>query len=127
MRFKTSYSKLLIRLFILLLLPFAATAQTSKKADNKPVYGKYGCTSSRYSGGQVQYTPKGSFVIKANGTYTYYGFKEPSNGKFTVDKAATCFLQADILMAAKPKRLIGQTNFFSPFPGCLNSAGPADW
>ncbi len=60
----------------------------SGKAQNTAAavkYGKYGCTASKYTGGSYEYTPKGSFTLKKDGTYTYEGFQKPSKGIFTVD------------------------------------------
>lgn len=53
------------------------------------VYGKYGCTSSQYSGGSYEYTPRGSFVIADGGGYAYYGFEKPSRGTFTISENGT--------------------------------------
>ena len=55
-------------------------------ADGKLVYGKYGCTASKYRNGSYEYIPRGSFVITANGKYTYNGFEQPSKGSITVDE-----------------------------------------
>src|SRR5438105_518018 len=74
--------------FFALFVPVITHAQskTATVTSTPLVYGKYGCTASSYSGGFVQYSPKGSFVIEKNGRYTYNGFKKPSTGTFTVDK-----------------------------------------
>jgi hypothetical protein len=116
MKLKNSYSFFLLGLMALM-MPLAGSAQTAKKAGNKPVYGKYGCTASRYSGGQVEYTPKGSFVIKANGSYTYYGFKEPSNGKFTVDKDGNLLFTGGYLNGGKAEKIDRPNKFFLTAPG----------
>ncbi|RYZ27677.1 MAG: hypothetical protein EOO10_11985 [Chitinophagaceae bacterium] len=116
MKIKHAYAKLLFRLFIILAIPFAGHAQKTKTA-NQPVYGKYGCTASRFSGGQIEYTPKGSFVIKANGTYTYYGFKEPSNGKFTVDKDGNLLFTGGYFNGGKAEKIDRPNKFFLTAPG----------
>lgn len=37
---------------------FAQNVNAAKVDSSKLKYGKYGCTSSKYSGGSVQYTPR---------------------------------------------------------------------
>lgn len=44
--------------------------------------GKYGCTSSVYSGGSYEFQPRGSIVLAADGTYQYLGFEQPSPGRY---------------------------------------------
>ena len=76
-------------LFMLCVLQATATAQSSVKglAAGKWMYGKYGCTSSSgsVSNGTYSIQPRGSYVITANGQYTYHGYEKPSSGTFTVD------------------------------------------
>lgn len=47
-----------------------------------PKLGTYGCSSSTMVGGVMQFSPKGSFTLKAGGAYSYQGFEKPSAGKY---------------------------------------------
>jgi hypothetical protein len=69
-----------------------AAASTRTTAAPLPAHrslpaGHYGCTSSAYSGGQYEFTPRGSVELAANGTYVYRGFRQPSTGRYTVNTA----------------------------------------
>jgi hypothetical protein len=86
------------------------------KTASKLVYGKYGCTASRYSNGSVEYIPKGSFVIQKNGQYTYYGFKKPSVGKFTVDKQGNLHFKGGYFDGGKAEKIDRPDKFFLVFP-----------
>jgi hypothetical protein len=117
MNSKNSSRYFLLRLLVLLIFPLASNAQTTKQTDAKLVYGKYGCTASRYRGGQVEYTPKGSFVLAANGTYTYYGFQQPSTGKFTVGKDGNLLFTGGYFNGGKAEKIDRPNKFFLTFPG----------
>jgi hypothetical protein len=66
----------------------AANALAKPAAGNSNVvYGKYGCSASKYNGSYYEFLPKGSFVINKNGTYAYNGFAKPSSGTFIVNAA----------------------------------------
>jgi hypothetical protein len=56
----------------------------------RPEAGKYACTASSYDSrtGTYAYTPKGAFVLAADGAYQYLGFAQPSAGRYRVDAAA---------------------------------------
>jgi hypothetical protein len=56
----------------------------------RPAAGKYACTASSYNGrtGTYEFTPKGAFVLAADGAYQYLGFAQPSPGRYAVDAAA---------------------------------------
>lgn len=88
------------------------------------IFGKYGCTASEYKGGEVKYLVRGSFTISKDGRYTYYGFKNPSNGTFTVDKKGSLHFKGAILMAEQRRKLIDPTNFSWYFPEIPIIAGP---
>lgn len=52
--------------------------------------GKYGCTSSHYDArsGMWEFRPRGSFVIAADGSYSYDALGRPSSGRYVVDAAS---------------------------------------
>ena len=99
-------------------LPAAVHAQAKKAAvtPSPLVFGKYGCTASKYNGGFVQYTPKGSFVIEKNGRYTYYGFKKPSAGTFTVDKKGNLLFKGGYFDGGEAEKIDRPNKFFLTFP-----------
>ena len=75
-------------LSLCLFLSAFAFAQKSTTAKLPVVFGKYGCTASKYNNGFYEYLPKGSFVLAKNGSYTYNGLAKPSTGTFKVDAAS---------------------------------------
>jgi len=81
-----------------------------------PKYGKYNCTASKYSGGFYQYTPKGSFTIMKDGTYTYYGFEKPSTGKYTVDEKGNLLFKGGYFNGGKAEKIDRPNKFFLVFP-----------
>ena len=91
----------------------------SGKAQNTAAavkYGKYGCTASKYRNGSYEYTPRGSFVITKDGKYTYFGFKKPSTGKFSVDNNGNLFFKEGYLNAGKAEKIDRPDKFFLTFP-----------
>ncbi|HLO39150.1 MAG TPA: hypothetical protein VK173_11690, partial [Lacibacter sp.] len=62
----------LVLILVFLSLPLLTLAQnkTANKVQINLVYGKYGCTASKYRNGSVEYIPRGSFTISKNGQYT---------------------------------------------------------
>lgn len=78
--------------------------------------GKYGCTSSRYQSGGVEYTPRGAFVVTRDGRYSYLGFNKPSSGKFTVDSEGNLFFSGGYLNAGKAEKIDRPNKFFLTFP-----------
>jgi len=96
-----------------LLSPSCAKAQ----ATVSPLkYGKYGCTSSKYTGGYYQYTPHGSFVLNKDGTYTYLGFKKPSTGSFTADAKGNLLFKGGYLDGGLATKIDRPNKFFLVFP-----------
>ena len=67
--------------------PAKPAAAKPTASTGKVVYGKYGCSASKYNGSYYEFLPKGSFVINPNGSYAYYGFEKPSTGTFKIDNA----------------------------------------
>jgi hypothetical protein len=80
------------------------------------VYGKYGCTASKYRNGSVEYIPRGTFTISSNGKYTYYGFEKPSNGSFTVDKNGNLLFKGGYFDGGKAEKIDRPNKFFLVFP-----------
>lgn len=98
---------------VLLLCSLSLKSQ-NKNAAPKP--GKYGCTSSQYSGGYYQYTPKGSFTLKKDGSYTYSGFQKPSSGKYTVDEQGNLHFKGGYLDGGEAEKIDRPNKFFLVFP-----------
>ncbi|MBH8557858.1 hypothetical protein [Hymenobacter negativus] len=92
----------------------SALAQAGHASELK--YGKYGCTASKYRGGFYEYTPRGSFTINKNGTYTYQGFEKPSAGKFSVDKTGNLLFSGGYLDKGKAEKIDRPNKFFLVFP-----------
>ena len=119
MKSKKLSGRFFLRPLFVLLFPLAVNAQTGngKKPDNQLVYGKYGCTASHWHNGDVEYTPKGSFVISASGKYTYYGFEKPSTGTFSVDKEGNLSFSGGYFNGGKAEKINRPNKFFLTFPG----------
>lgn len=98
------------------LLLFCPLTVKSQNKNNAPKLGKYGCTSSQYSGGYYQYTPKGSFTLKKDGSYTYSGFQKPSNGKYTVDEKGNLHFKGGYLDGGEAEKIDRPDKFFLVFP-----------
>lgn len=120
---KNTLKSLSLALYCLLFfLPLASVAQSNGSKSkslpvSKPAYGKYGCTASSYSGGSISYTPRGSFIITAKGTYTYLGFEKPSTGTYTVDKKGNLSFKGGYLNGGNAEKIDRPNKFFVVFPG----------
>jgi hypothetical protein len=68
----------------------ASVSQPARDATSSLAVGKYGCTSSSYnsSSGFYEYTPRGSVVLSADGTYRYLGFETPILGRYRYDSTS---------------------------------------
>lgn len=112
-------STLVLVIAFFLAFPLMALAQ-NKTANNKVsatlVYGKYGCTASKYRNGEVEYTPRGFFTISKKGQYTYYGFKQPSSGTYTVDKSGNLLFKGGYFDGGKAEKIDRPNKFFLVFP-----------
>lgn len=107
------------RLYCILSCIFLLTtclAKAQKKEESSLKYGKYGCVSSSYNNGSVSYTPKGSFVIEANGKYTYNGFEKPSTGKFKIDAKGNLLFSGGYLDKGIAEKIDRPDKFFVTFP-----------
>lgn len=85
------------------------------------VFGKYGCTTSKYSGGSYEYIPRGSFIITKDGKYTYYGFKKPSKGTFMVDAEGNLSFKDGYLDKGEAAKIDRPNKFFLVFPTILDN------
>lgn len=94
-----------------------STAPQVKSTSAKLVYGKYGCTASKYSGGSIEYLPRGSFTILEDGKYFYSGFLKPGKGTFIVDKAGNLEFKGGYLNGGKAEKIDRPNKFFLVFPG----------
>jgi hypothetical protein len=103
----------IIAQILIVALPLAMNAQEKSTALK---YGKYGCTASKYRNGSYEYTPRGSFVITKDGTYTYSGFQKPSTGKFIVDKSGNLLFKGGYLNGGKAEKIDRPNKFFLVFP-----------
>ena len=93
-----------------------AKSSLSTAADGKLVYGKYGCTASKYRNGSYEYIPKGSFVVSAGGKYTYNGFEEPSKGTYTVAESGAINFKGGYLDGGEAMPIDRPNKFFLVFP-----------
>jgi hypothetical protein len=82
----------------------------------KPVMGKYGCTASKYNGGLAQYVPRGSFVISADGKYSYNGFEKPSSGTYAVDDKGNLKFKGGHFNGGQAEKIDRPNKFFLTFP-----------
>ena len=97
--------------FIFLAFPTGKTF-----ADGKLVYGKYGCTASKYRNGSYEYTPRGSFVISTDGKYAYNGFEQTSKGTFTVNENGALLFKGGYLDSGEATPIDRPNKFFLVFP-----------
>ena len=79
-------------------------------------YGKYGCTASKYLNGTVEYIPRGFFTITKDGNYVYAGFKNPSKGKYSVDKKGNLLFKGGYLDGGEAEKIDRPNKFFLIFP-----------
>jgi hypothetical protein len=79
-------------------------------------YGKYSCSASKFNGSYIEYTPKGSFILTKNGSYSYLGFEKPSQGKFTVDKKGDIIFSGGYLDKGKAEKIDRPNKYFLVFP-----------
>src|SRR6476661_8264128 len=101
-----------VLIFLTALSPLVSAAQASTSLK----YGKYSCTASRFNGSYIEYTPRGSFTIAKNGSYSYLGFKKPSQGKFAVDKQGNLLFTGGYLDKGKAEKIDRPNKFFLVFP-----------
>ena len=90
-------------------------------------YGKYGCTSSSYKGGFYEYTPRGSFVLSKDGSYTYSGFQKPSTGKFSADAKGNLLFKGGYFDGGKAEKIDRPNKFFLVFPGIPGNRWTCSW
>lgn len=81
-----------------------------------PKFGKYGCTSAKYTGGFYEYTPRGTFEITKDGRYTYYGFDKPSEGTYAVDEKGNLLFSSEYFDGGKGEKIDRPNKFFLVFP-----------
>jgi hypothetical protein len=97
--------------------PTAETkTNTPIQAASNLVYGKYGCTASKYNNGSIEYIPRGYFTLSKNGEYTYDGFEKPSSGTFTVDKDGNLYFKGGYFDGGKAEKIDRPNKFFLIFP-----------
>lgn len=102
--------------FCLLLSAFVF-AQKGIAGTPKLVFGKYGCSASKYSNGSYEFLPRGSFVLAPNGTYAYNGFAKPSTGTFTVDKSGVVHFKGGYFNGGEATPMKDRENrFYLVFP-----------
>lgn len=94
----------------------APVKQKTTNAGGNVVYGKYGCTASKYSNGSYEFIPRGSFVLEKSGKYTYNGFEKPSTGTFTADAKGNLFFKGGYLDGGKAEKIDRPNKFFLVFP-----------
>lgn len=112
--------KIILALHVFILaLPYAGSTQTktaNTKTSPAPVYGKYGCTASKYNNGNIEYIPRGFFTITKDGRYTYNGFSKPSSGTFSVDKNGNLLFKGGYFDGGKAEKIDRPNKFFLVFP-----------
>ena len=80
------------------------------------VYGKYGCTASKYRNGGYEYIPRGFFTLEKGGRYTYNGFEKPSTGTFTVDEQGNLHFKGGYFDGGKAEKIDRPNKYFLVFP-----------
>lgn len=96
----------------------------SKQEKQEPVaipsgsltFGKYGCTSSKYTSDGIEYEERGFIILSESGEYTYKGFKEPSKGTFNVDEKGNLHFHGGYLDAGEATKIDRPDKFFLVFP-----------
>jgi hypothetical protein len=76
--------------------------------------GRYGCTSSQFSSSAhaIEYTPRGSIELAADGTYRYLGLQTPSAGKYQRDASGKLAFSGGYLNGGEATPIEGETNRF---------------
>lgn len=115
---KHKFPVLAVTIFIIAfpILTLAQNKTATIKTTSTLIFGKYGCTASKYHNGSIEYIPRGSFTISKNGQYTYYGFDKPSSGTFTVDKAGNLLFKGGYFDGGKAEKIDRPNKFFLVFP-----------
>jgi len=90
--------------------------ETAIPASSGLVFGKYGCTASKYVNGSYEYTPRGYFTISSNGEYVYDGLDKPSKGSFTVDSEGNLHFKGGYFDQGKAEKIDRPNKFFLVFP-----------
>lgn len=109
--------KTVVLLITLASIVFSAVfAANAVFADGKLVYGKYGCTASKYKNGSYEYVPRGLFVIAENGKYSYNGFEKQSSGTFTVSENGAINFKSGYLDGGEATPIDRPNKFFLVFP-----------
>ena len=88
----------------------------SRTAADELVYGKYGCTASKFNGSSIEYTPRGSFSVSRGGKYTYQAFEKPSAGTFSVDDKGNLTFRGGYLDHGVATKIDRPNKFFLVFP-----------
>ena len=101
--------------------------QTKNQTPSNLKFGKYGCTASKYNNGSIEYIPRGSFTISPDGTYTYFGFKEPSSGTFIIDKVGNLFFKGGYFDGGKAEKIDRPNKFFLVFPTIPDNRWTCGW
>ncbi len=104
------------------------TVIASSKMDTaKLLYGKYGCTASKYRNGSYEYLTRGSFTISKNNKYVYNGFEQPSGGSFVVDKPGNILFKGGYLDGGKAEKIDRPNKFFLTFPSNPDNRWTCGW
>jgi hypothetical protein len=98
-----------------------ASAAVKKSSTGDLIYGKYGCTASKFSNGSYEFIPRGSLTISKGGKYTYFGFEKPSNGTFVVDEKGNLLFKGGYLDNGKAEKIDRPNKFLLVFPANLDN------
>ncbi|RZK50106.1 MAG: hypothetical protein EOO99_02655 [Pedobacter sp.] len=79
-------------------------------------FGKYSCSASKYRNGSYEFIPRGSIVLKADGSYTYLGFEKPSVGKFKINKEGNIDFIGGYLDKGNAEKMDRINKFYIVFP-----------
>jgi hypothetical protein len=103
----------------------SADSPTHIKADVK--FGKYGCTASHYSNGSVEYQSRGFLTLDESGKYTYAGFKNPSEGTYTVDEKGNLHFKGGYLDGGEATKIDRPNKYFLVFPANPDNRWTCGW
>lgn len=78
--------------------------------------GKYGCVASKYNNGEYEFIPRGSVILKDDGSYTYRGFESPSSGEFETDNAGNILFRDGYLKDGKAEKTDREGKYLLTFP-----------